>query len=72
MKIEARHLKRKQLNQYLDSEFMKHERKLSESVISKNATSILNRRRRSNETSEQTLKKNKGNDLVSFTNVKFA
>ena len=32
MKIEARHVRRKQLSQYIDSSFVKRERKASESL----------------------------------------
>ncbi|KAM7345213.1 poly(A) polymerase hiiragi isoform 1-T2 [Cochliomyia hominivorax] len=49
MSIEARHVKRKQLSQYLDADFLKRERKSMDSHNSFNNAIIANRKRLSNE-----------------------
>lgn len=49
MTIEARHVKRKQLTQYLDSEFLKRERKSMEIHTSFSNSIIANKKRRSTE-----------------------
>lgn len=49
MAMEARHVKRKQLSQYLDADFLKRERKSMDSHNSFNNTVIANRKRLSNE-----------------------
>ena len=49
MSIEARHVKRKQLSQYLDGDFLKRERKSMDSHNSFNNAIIANRKRLSNE-----------------------
>lgn len=49
MTIEARHVKRKQLSQYLDADFLKKERKSMESHNNFNNAIIANRKRLSSE-----------------------
>lgn len=49
MSIEARHVKRKQLSQYLDADFLKRERKSMDSHNSFNNAIIANRKRLSSE-----------------------
>lgn len=65
MQIEARHVKRKQLNQYLDSEFLKRERRSMEIHNNFNNTIIANRKRLSNELAAQNQKRNRLSDSVS-------
>lgn len=49
MLIEARHVKRKQLNQYLDSDFLKQEKRSMESHNEFNNTLLETRKRLSTE-----------------------
>lgn len=49
MSIEARHVKRKQLSQYLDADFLKRERKSMESHNNFNNAIAANRKRLSSE-----------------------
>lgn len=68
MKIEARHVRRKQLSQYIDSNYVKRERKMSE-TLNNSASSIaqLARKRLSAESSltGNSLKRNKIHESVS-------
>lgn len=68
MKIEARHVRRKQLSQYIDSSFVKRERKASESL--NNSTSSITqlaKKRLSAETlNSSNPKRNKLHESVSF------
>lgn len=57
MNIEARHVKRKSLSQYLDSDFLKRERKSMEQHNNFNNSILANRKRLSTELSTQTNKK---------------
>ena len=59
MKIEARHVRRKQLSQYIDSTFIKRERKVSESLnTSSSSITQLAKKRLSAETSSLTPNNN--------------
>lgn len=49
MSIEARHVKRKQLSQYLDADFLKRERKSMDSHNTFNNAIMANRKRLSTE-----------------------
>lgn len=67
MKIEARHVRRKQLQQYLDVDFLKNERNLSETSINSLYSTQTSRKRPSTDgiTSPISSKKGKVNDSVS-------
>lgn len=65
MKIEARHVRRKQLSQYLDSDFLKSERSLTENSISSLYASTNPIRKRLSTDSVQNAKKMRVNDSVS-------
>ncbi|XP_017478100.1 PREDICTED: poly(A) polymerase type 3 [Rhagoletis zephyria] len=56
MHIEARHVKRKSLSQYLDTDFLKRERKSMEQHNNFNNSILANRKRLSTELSTQTKK----------------
>jgi poly(A) polymerase len=51
MKIEARHVRRKQLSQYIDGSFLKRERKVSETLNNSASSIMLAKKRLSAETS---------------------
>lgn len=58
MKIEARHVRRKQLSQYIEPSFIKRERKVSESLnTSSSSITQLAKKRLSAETSSLTNSK---------------
>ncbi len=71
MKIEARHVRRKQLIQYLDSEFLRNERNLTENTLNhlySNMSSPTQKKRLSTENIQSaTNKKSRTNDSVSMT-----
>lgn len=68
MKIEARHVRRKQLSQYLDQEFLKNERNLTESIINNlysiNTSSSSLKKRLSTEGQSPANKKGRVNDSL--------
>lgn len=64
MSIEARHVKRKQLSQYLDADFLKKERKSMESHNNFNNQIMANRKRLSTEMQKD------GSNGSTNTNVK--
>lgn len=73
MKIEARHVRRKQLQQYIDPNFLKRERKLSESSITSPGIQIIpSNKRKSNEiimstsTDKQHKKRHMHHESVSY------
>ncbi|KAL9920998.1 poly(A) polymerase hiiragi isoform 1-T2 [Glossina fuscipes fuscipes] len=57
MSIEARHVKRKQLSQYLDGDFLKRERKSMENHNNFNNAILANRKRLSSEMNQQISQK---------------
>uniref|UniRef100_A0A1A9UZE6 Poly(A) polymerase n=1 Tax=Glossina austeni TaxID=7395 RepID=A0A1A9UZE6_GLOAU len=57
MSIEARHVKRKQLSQYLDGDFLKRERKSMENHNNFNNAILANRKRLSSEINQQISQK---------------
>lgn len=64
MKIEARHVRRKQLSQYIDNSYVKRERKVSESLnTSSSSITQLAKKRLSAETSNLTNSNSKRNKL---------
>lgn len=68
MKIEARHVRRKQLSQYLDQEFLKNERNLTEGIINNmysiNTSSSSLKKRLSTEGQSPANKKGRVNDSL--------
>lgn len=69
MKIEARHVRRKQLSQYIDANFIKRERKVSESLnTSSSSITQMAKKRLSAESStiaNSNLKRSKLHESVS-------
>jgi hypothetical protein len=69
MKIEARHVRRKQLSQYIDGNYIKRERKMSETLnISTSSITQLAKKRLSAETSlnSNNAKRSKHHESVSI------
>lgn len=70
MKIEARHVRRKQLTHYLDSDFLRNERNLTENTLNNlysNLSSPSQKKRLSTENVQSTTnKKSRVNESVSF------
>ncbi|XP_037914703.1 poly(A) polymerase type 3 isoform X2 [Hermetia illucens] len=62
MQIEARHVKRKQLNQYLDPELLKRERRSTEHHNSFSNSMMASKKRLSSELSSQPQKKNRNSE----------
>lgn len=63
MEIEARHVRRKQLNQYFSGDFMKKEKKASETAYNINSGSST-KKRLSTEAAASAQKKRKQSDSV--------
>lgn len=68
MKIEARHVRRKQLSQYIDINLLKRERKVSESLNNSASVTQLAKKRLSAEMGQlnNSSKRNKLNESVSY------
>lgn len=68
MKIEARHVRRKQLSQYIDVNYVKRERKMSETLNNSTSSIQLAKKRLSAETSlnNSNLKRSKLHESVSL------
>jgi hypothetical protein len=68
MKIEARHVRRKQLSQYIDINHLKRERKVSESLNNSSSATQLAKKRLSAEMGQlnSSSKRNKLNESVSL------
>ena len=75
MTIEARHVKRKQLNQYLDSDLLKRERRSMESLNNFSNSVLANKKRLSTELAQQqqlsSTKRSRTSESVSFTILQF-
>lgn len=69
MKIEARHVRRKQLSQYIDINHLKRERKVSESLNNSTSTTQLVKKRLSAELNNSS-KRSKLNESVSLAKIK--
>lgn len=68
MKIEARHVRRKQLSQYIDINYVKKERKMSETLNNSTSSIVLAKKRLSAESSLNNPKRNKLHESVSKRN----